>query len=369
LTTDLSLVKRIRAQTLVPICRLWTSAFLMLATLSFPSPSTASPGSDPRATATPTPFSAVFNAHFKQWDLDGNGELLGSELGTGIADPAKHQEEAAALAALDQVERDSPWNLTFTMSDIEEYERGCAKHKRLGDYDKRYARCRQKLSVASHALYAHTAPHFDAVQLDLPQSPVMTILVSATLHQPQTITRMIRDNHDGSYTFSAPGKKPVILSQPTDGELADFSGAGADGTWLNLLEKGYCLTFKTRRSDLECHRQIWPDAAMQATKILTRLTGHRPTVLLLNGKSDKASVETLRTHLAEALRQHAIIICTSPNNMFAVLNYDRKTDCIQLWNPTSSDLGAPTTKFGQTYATTIPLAQFAAKFAAVVVSL
>lgn len=56
---------------------------------------------------------------------------------------------------------------------------------------------------------------------------------------PKAIQDMITPNQGGTYTVNFPGKKPITVDAPSDGELSLYPKPGQFGTWMWVLEKAY----------------------------------------------------------------------------------------------------------------------------------
>jgi len=77
--------------------------------------------------------------------------------------------------------------------------------------------------------------------VDVPDCRLQAALASLAQADPEAITKMIKDNHDGTYTVTFPGDKdhPQTISAPTDWERSTFSKGGNDGQWALIIDKAY----------------------------------------------------------------------------------------------------------------------------------
>lgn len=104
-----------------------------------------------------------------------------------------------------------------------------------------------RLDGSSHDLFASPdgKPNYEAARQGKTGSCYFISTVTAMAQDnPEKLRDMIQENveSDGTrtYTVTFPGcDHPITVKEPTDAELAHFSGSGSDGMWLTVLEKAY----------------------------------------------------------------------------------------------------------------------------------
>jgi len=81
----------------------------------------------------------------------------------------------------------------------------------------------------------------------------MASLAAVAHTSPDTIRKMVKENHDGTYTVTFPGAKdePITVQPITESERGLFAGAADHGEWAAVIEKAYgtfCQKHFWRRS-------------------------------------------------------------------------------------------------------------------------
>lgn len=101
-------------------------------------------------------------------------------------------------------------------------------------------------SKAVYSLYAGSKPQESIKPEAVKQGYIgdcylLAAVSSVAKSDPGSIARMIKDNHDGTYTVRFPGAadKSFKVKAPTEAETLRFNGAGRYGVWVNVLEKAY----------------------------------------------------------------------------------------------------------------------------------
>jgi len=67
----------------------------------------------------------------------------------------------------------------------------------------------------------------------------VSAMTSLAQTDPAAIVRMIRDNHNGTYTVTFPGQEPIRVNAPTNAELAFFGTGDSHGLWSTVLQQAY----------------------------------------------------------------------------------------------------------------------------------
>lgn len=172
----------------------------------------------------------------------------------------------------------------------------------------------------------------------------------------QRLHDMIHDNGNGTYNVTFPGRDAVTVDAPTDAELATYSSAGPDGTWLAILEKGYAQSQNNGAifPSTNPYDEIGDGDSLAAG--IEAITGHSVDT------DDTAftSVDTLRSKLSDAI-SHGRTVTAGINeypwssgsednglpqgHAYTVLGYDPATDRVTLRNPWGH--GEPVNASGQ----------------------
>ncbi len=195
---------------------------------------------------------------FKKADSDGDGFLSQKELDAAIA--SANDQDKQSLEYLkknfDKVQSTSndewgPENDGITRKDITDH----AKEVRATEenvlvrevkYDLNRTAENQDGSVVRD-LYADKDNPINSITPDaVRQGQVGDCFFEASLasvaqKHPEMIQKMIKDNHDGTYTVTFPGDPthPVTVKAPTDAERGLYNGGSENGAWASVLEKAY----------------------------------------------------------------------------------------------------------------------------------
>jgi hypothetical protein len=309
--------------------------------------------------AQPTEFSKLVRENFSKWDKDGDGFISKAEIDKLLQDPSIKGDAAAALATLKamidtlQGFSDDEWgpeNDGVTLKDIEEYERRRAsgKDKDARAVDNVYYYSKQRINGASRQLFAHGVPDPKAAQQgNVGDCYFIAAVVSKAASDPQAIKNMIKDNNDGTYTVTFPGQKPVKVTAPTDAEIANYSGAGADGIWLSVLEKAYGQLLNENAWIFTTGSpQDAADGGASLSTGISAITGNSVDTDILSF----TSLDTTRNKLEKALKAGKVVTAGIRGNLpliesdsrdnglpmghaYSIIAYDRKSDMVTVRNP------------------------------------
>jgi hypothetical protein len=192
-------------------------------------------------------------------------------------------------------------------------------------------------------------------------------ITSLAYHDPARFEKIITPQNDGSYLVNLPNANPITVPAPTDSELAISSTTTNDGTWLAILEQAFGK-YKARQKGEDI-------ADVEGTEIIRSGGDSMPTIRALTGHTSERfsfgkSVEyrnanagkmlpRVREALLRGLADHRImtaggIIRPKPtdkpaaenagtptpippdilaDHVYAILNYDKANDVVELWNP------------------------------------
>ena len=187
----------------------------------------------------PPNFLAEAKANFKDWDLNGDGDLSFPET-TRLVPRASFQDtSAAALAAVHLVQRRPSWYRAA-------FSRNVLFAAPPGESDPRppfelyYRTGLAHVRATERTLFAGVGPNLRTIR----QGPLGDCYFLATLgalvhRNPKDVSRLVRREADGSFHVKFPDGEPVRVRLVSDTEIALASFADGQGLWLNVLEKAY----------------------------------------------------------------------------------------------------------------------------------
>lgn len=284
-------------------------------------------------------FISVVTANFCAWDTDHDGTLSKQELAAAIKNPENKGAMAAALAALKRGR--VPGELTT------------ANLRHLPDKDKArllslYKQFLKRINGATNRdLYPSGAPQLTTIHQGRMGNCYCLAPLGAMLNRdPQDIANLFSVQPGGNVLVRFAGG-PVLVTPPTDAELALTAGNSHDGVWINLYEKAMG---QARNERMPTNKRASLDIDAIATggspePILSYLTGHKVggfSIQFAQSPDAAAKLEHLRQQLADATAQRRLMTCgtgevttpgLSPHHIYAVLEYDHNSDSVKLWNP------------------------------------
>jgi Ca2+-binding EF-hand superfamily protein len=196
---------------------------------------------------------------FDKLDSDRDGFLTTSEVDKALADPSLASEDREKLESLKslyeilQSSANDEWGIEskgVSRADLDAHRQATREdqtNKKILDLDLTLFSRGKKLQESNHKLYGDATDPLDSISVDAitqgNSGDCTFIAATAALARVdrEAITRMIQDNHDGTYTVTFPGdpSHPVTIDAPTDAELASYATGGKNGTWPAVLEKAY----------------------------------------------------------------------------------------------------------------------------------
>ncbi|HLX63201.1 MAG TPA: C2 family cysteine protease [Planctomycetota bacterium] len=327
--------------------------------------------------------------HFKAWDQDGNGKLSMSELNAAAGNPKTEGAEAAAVAALKRAQNPKLPAVELTLENIVKLAKTPPAAAEGPNFPKMYGEGLSKVGRANRVLFASEIPQLSSLHQGRLGDCFCLAPLGAMLHRdPKQVQAMFHELPDGSGKCELVlGKRTVTVEMPTDTELALSSAARRDGIWVNLYEKAVGQVRNDSKPEKD--RTAEPlDAVARggsAGTILALITGHEITRFgfkpfkdaSLSAEQKAAKMKSLREQLAAAVREKRLMTCgtitpttpgLTPNHAYAILDYDEKTDAVQLWNPHGNNFtpkGEPGLLNGYLHKNgiaSIPLADFVQQF-------
>ena len=338
------------------------------------------------------PFVDIVAQSFAHWDRNRDGVLSLEEVDQAIADPVVKGAEAAAVAGLRRgmrAAKDELPRLTLAELQAEANNKiAAAKHP---DWNALYLAAYVRIAGASRELFPKGKPTLEAVSQGRTGDCFCLAPLGAICHRdPAYIMGMITPRKDGTYDVRI-GADLINIPAPTDAELALGSRARDDGLWVNVYEKaiGQWRMRRLPESDRPLSDLDLLAKGGSAGTMLAAVTGNPiERFSLAPFKRDKSSMperdkllNDLRGKLETAFAERRCVTAgtnskldvptpnINVNHAYAVLDYDKATDRLLVWNPhgqTFKPKGAEGPDQG--YATTngqfrIPLADFARLFA------
>jgi hypothetical protein len=304
-------------------------------------------------TNAPPTFLSVVTAQFATWDKNRDGVLASNELDALVADPRITKQAAAAVAALKRASRSRTIKLPpLTLQSIS----ALATNKPAAgnpDLARMYREGVSRLGNAPHReLFASGLPKLETIHQGKLGNCFCLAPLGAMVHRnPKQVADLFAAQGDGAYRVKL-GKQAVLVTPPTDAELAMTASNEQDGIWVNLYEKGIGQARNEARPP-EQRAGSAIDALARggsAGTMLAFITGHEITRFSFKFAKDpavtrderEAKLKELSQQLAAAAAARRLMTCgtlktttpgLTPNHAYAVLDYDAKTDAVTLWNP------------------------------------
>jgi hypothetical protein len=344
-------------------------------------------------------FMQTVIAKFILWDTDHDQTLTAEELDAAVQDPGNKGRAAAVLATLKRASASTNYTLPpLTLDNIRKLAFGPPATNRpdlLGLYReclKRVDGVERRLIIADSQLFATGWPKLDAIRQGRMGDCFCLAPLGAMVHRdPREVASLFAVEPDGHVQVQFAGGA-VRVAAPTDAEfaLAMLARNSRDNLWVNLYEKaigevGNYLNAPDKRADLAIEAIA---KGGSSGRILSHLTGHKVSFVLLKSVNDTAAgaagragrLAELRQKLAETAGQKLLMTCgtqktttpgLTPFHAYALLDYHARTDTLDLWNPHGNNFtpedppglanGYPT-KGGRF---SIPAAEFVQQFAVV----
>jgi hypothetical protein len=173
------------------------------------------------------------------------------------------------------------------------------------------------------------------------------LMSTMTALKPEQVQNMIKPRDDGSYDVTFPGRKPEVVSPPSDGD--QYLGASSNGTWANVLERGSEQALKKDGIPLES------GVSTNAMKLFTGTAG--VNVKMGNEPAGKDAIDgrdpaRVGSILTRAFAENRPVTAASPSeggfdmrdnplssgsHAYAVLGYDSDKKMVTVRNPWGKD--------------------------------
>ncbi len=307
-------------------------------------------------------FATIVEANFSKWDLNHDGRLSVEETSKLVGDRAITGDAAGALAAIHVYLRSKKHSTPLTLEMLTHYtgtregERR-DKAEQVSHFEANYRAFRNHIAKAPRELFVGNAPSLTGFhQGHLGDCYFLSAVGAAVARNAAAVRNMFHPQPNGSCELTFGNGKRVHVSRLTDAEVALGSSAGAQGLWLNVLEKGFGQ-FKIRTSRNAHHSGVALDAIAHggdADDTIELLTGHRGKYLAIRtgkGKDRLPPPENRIPQLTAQIRQifrignaiHPLLCCGTShgqlppgiigNHDYAILGYDSAHDSVLVWNP------------------------------------
>lgn len=196
----------------------------------------------PQVTPQVQELVAQIKANFAKWDKNNDGKLSKSEVTAALQDGSNRGKSAAAVATLYRIYDD----LIGISNDRLGGEGGVSNNDLDGllegekpEAGNWYHYFENRINGSDPRLF-NGDPQGSAVnQGGYGSCYFLAAMVAKANQDPDFIKDMIKDNGDGTFTVTFPGRKAVTVSRPTDAELAMAANSGQNGIWASVLEKAW----------------------------------------------------------------------------------------------------------------------------------
>ena len=175
---------------------------------------------------------------FKHWDKDTNSVLSTNELDLAVADAQVAGKNAAAVAALKRALRSTRYQLPpLTLENIHTLATNSPATNRPNLGRMFTEGLRQITNAPLRNLFGSGLPRLETIHQGKLGNCFTLAPLGAMVHRdPQQVVRMFTALDDGAYRVTL-GKQTVVVSPPTDAELAMTASNEQGGIWVNLYEK------------------------------------------------------------------------------------------------------------------------------------
>ena len=306
------------------------------------------------AETTPPDFISVVTEQFPQWDTNHDGTLSAAEIDAAIINSTIQGRNAAALAAIKRAERDPKLQLPPITLDYLKKTASAPAVTGQPNFPRMFKQgCDWLTADTVRDLFVGT-PKLETIRQGKMGNCFSLAAVAAVVHRnPEDVTAMFTPEKDGHYRVKF-GNKTVLVNGPTDAEIVLGSFNNNAGLWVNLYEKALATAINDAKPT-EKQASLPLDAIAKggsAGTILGFITGHTVEKISFAYAKDKNVNEATRNQRTDELRQvlravvndHRAMTCgtstnssTTPgitlNHAYTILNYDAKTDMVELWNP------------------------------------
>ncbi|MGE3809734.1 MAG: C2 family cysteine protease, partial [Gemmataceae bacterium] len=278
----------------------------------------------------PRTFAEVVRACFARWDTNRDGFVNAVEILQQVKNPHVLGEEAAAVAAIHQLQRFTKQPLAPTdAAGLIDYQ----PPPKVPTLPHEYEANLRLINEARRGVYENGAPSLDDFHQGHEGDCYFLATLGATVaRDPLAVRRMLRPLQDGACELKFPVSAAVRVPRVTDAEIALGSRALNQGLWGAYFEKGYGLL---------AERKVAPTVGQDAvdaighgghtTAAIHMFTGQRVEMIEFAKEKDKRGLAERVARALETAQKHRRLVCcsaggTAPPGMgrhhaYAVLGY------------------------------------------------
>lgn len=303
-------------------------------------------------------FLDVVRDHFAAWDTNHDGALSPEEIERALDDPATKGPAAAAVTSLRRAIRASPQVSPVTIDSLAAaLDHGAAATVKPPRYQAMFDAALRKITDTNRDIFVSGQPRVETLaQGRIGDCFLLAPLGTFAASQPQRLKQMISDADDGKIAVHFGDGKTVVMTPPTDGEVAIGAGTLNDGIWANVFEKAIGLVYLERQTT---QRHVTPidiiGVGGTPHSPLSMLTGHACRRFecqdfqkdRLGPAAREARLGELRGELAAAFKTGRLVVGGTAaigggetrvpglyyNHSYGVLAYNATTDTVTFWNP------------------------------------
>lgn len=188
----------------------------------------------------------IFLENFDRWDTNHDGFLDRAELGRLLQDTSLTPEQGAAVSVIyertmaPRTDQDHPENNESNL--LADGKLSKDEVRGITNRGQDYRNALDKIRNSAQRAFVGP-PDGDSIRQGRHGScGFLAALVAMAENDPAAIRRMIRENGDGSWNVTFPGRPPVkVTLSPAERALGASSDAqgGQNGLWVAILEKAY----------------------------------------------------------------------------------------------------------------------------------
>lgn len=190
----------------------------------------------------------IFLDNFDRWDANHDGFLDRNELGRALQDTKLTPEQGAALAVIyertmsPRSDQQNPENNETDL--LQDGKLSKDEVRTITNRSGAYQNALNKIRKSPNKDFVGPPDGDSIVQGRHGSCAFLAALVAMAENDPAAVKKMIRDNGDGSWNVTFPGRPPVRVTlsaaEKALGASSDAQG-GQNGLWVAILEKAYAM--------------------------------------------------------------------------------------------------------------------------------
>lgn len=201
----------------------------------------------PPATKVDEPV-RIFLENFDRWDTSHDGFLDRNELGHALQDTSLTPEQGAALAVIyertmsPRTDQQHPENSETNL--LQDGKLSKDEVRSITNRSGAYQNALNKIRKSPNKDFVGPPDGDSIVQGRHGSCAFLAALIAMAENDPAAVKKMIKDNKDGSWNVTFPGRPPVRVTlsaaEKALGATSDAQG-GQNGLWVAILEKAYAM--------------------------------------------------------------------------------------------------------------------------------